>query len=92
MLNLINNKIELAELNLDHNRNQLMTYELKLTFMTAALDLCCMFAGLFGMNVVIPWNGIDGAFWAVVAGIILISIIFYVVLIWLEKMMEKSKK
>ena len=54
MLQLIKNKIELAELNLDHNRNELMSFELRLTFLTAALDLCCMICGLFGMNVVIP--------------------------------------
>lgn len=55
MLNLITNKLELAELNLDNNRNELMTFELRLTFLTAALDLAAMFAGCWGMNVAVPF-------------------------------------
>ncbi|CAL5986938.1 Conserved_hypothetical protein [Hexamita inflata] len=92
MLNLIQNKIELAELNLDHNRNQLMTFELKLTFLTAALDLCCMFAGLFGMNVVVPWTDAHGAFFGVTGGILGFGIVFYVALMIVEKAMEWKKK
>ena len=48
--------MNLAELHLDNNRNALMSFELKLTFITASLDLCCMFGGLWGMNVPVPFS------------------------------------
>lgn len=46
----------LIEFHLEDNRNSLMSFELKLTIITASLDLCCMFGGLWGMNVPVAFE------------------------------------
>ena len=91
MLNLIKNKTELAELNLDYNRNQLMVIELILTFLTAGIDLCCVFGGLFGMNVVVPFSDSPGAFYKVLAGSVGIGVFFFVSLMLTKLALERRK-
>ena len=90
MLNLIANKIELAELNLDHNRNELMRFDMKLSFFTAAMDSCCFFGGLFGMNVIIPMNNRKGVWITVVVLVLAVSASLYLFLLQSEKRRDKK--
>lgn len=54
-----------------------MIFELKLTLLSCALDLACMFGGLYGMNVKVPLDNTNYGFFLIIGLIIAISIIFY---------------
>mgnify|MGYP005820199575 CR=1 FL=1 len=57
-----------------------MSFELKLTFITASLDLCCMFGGLWGMNVVVAFSEYKYSWIYVTVCEIIISFVFFLCL------------
>ena len=65
-----------------------MTFDMTLTFVTAAIDLACMFGGLFGMNVKIPLDGRKGAWELVVTTVLALSGLFLFILMLYKRRME----
>lgn len=66
-----------------------MVFELKLTLLSCALDLSCMFGGLYGMNVKVPLDNTNYGFFLMIALIVMITVIFYGVLLIVQKVLER---
>ncbi|KAH0571258.1 hypothetical protein SS50377_27559 [Spironucleus salmonicida] len=87
----LDNRIQLAELNLEGARNSLLKFELHMTCVLVGLDVAAMFTGLWGMNLPIPLQGNDGQFQLVSIGLVLFGTIVTCLLwLWSSKSQQRA--
>lgn len=78
LMDIIESKSELAELELDQKRNGLMHFELKVAFLSLGVDCANSLASMYGSNVFIPQGDLEWFFWLMAAVcLLLIGLVYF---------------
>eukprot|EP00768_Dysnectes_brevis_P008449 gnl/Dysnectes_brevis/7651_a13035_332.p1 GENE.gnl/Dysnectes_brevis/7651_a13035_332~~gnl/Dysnectes_brevis/7651_a13035_332.p1 ORF type:complete len:446 (-),score=54.13 gnl/Dysnectes_brevis/7651_a13035_332:247-1584(-) len=89
--NLIENKLEVAELILDDKRNRLIYLELRLSSIALGVDVAAMLATAGGMNLYIPAYDIVWVFWAIFVAICAIGMFVALICLHLQHKVDKKE-
>lgn len=88
----INNNLTAHELELDGKRNRILSFELKVTYGSLAIDAACMLTSLLGMNVYIPNASSVTVFFCVVGGIMGAAVLIFVGCLIAQSLMERQSR